>query len=139
MEIIVVILAYSIQIGAILTIAAGLAFVFCLGKTEGKRYFVCLGLALVLVCGTLAYLMFNPIVICPDEYKAEFTDEMREAVSASGRIYSANIPLIRTIVTVSGIRDGTVYYSKYYFISGRIGMSVGSDGYNCEKPMFPGA
>ena len=139
MEIIVVILAYSIQIGAILTIAAGLAFVFCLGRTESKRYLICLGLALVLVCGILAYLMFHPIVICPEEYQAEFTEEMRYNVTASGKIYSEKIPLIRTIVVVTGIHDGTVYYTEYYFVSGRIGMSVGSDGYNCEKPMFPGA
>lgn len=139
MEVIIVILAYGIQIGAILLIAAGLAFLFCLGRTEGKRYLVCLGLAFVLVCGILAYLAFNPIVICPDEYKADFTEEMRKDVMASGLIYSSKIPLIRMMVIVTGIRDGTVYYSEYYFVSGRIGMSVGSDGYNCEKPMFPGA
>ncbi len=137
MEVIIVILAYGIQIGAILLIAAGLAFLFCFGRTEGKRYLVCLGLAFVLVCGVLLSLAFHPIVICPEEYKAEFTEEMRKDVTASGRIYSAKIPLIRTIVVVTGIHDGTVYYSQYYFVSGRIGMSVGSDGYNCEKPMFP--
>ena len=137
MEIILVILAYGIQIGMILLIAAGLAFLFCLGRTEGKRYLVCLGLAFVLVCGVLAYLAFHPIVICPDEYKADFTEEMRQKVTASGLIYSVKIPLIRTMVVVTGIRDGTIYYSEYYFVSGRIGMSYGSDGYNCDEPMFP--
>lgn len=130
MEVILTILAYSVQIGTILLIAAGLALI---GKALKKRYPISFLVSLLIVCGVLAGLAFHPVVICPDEYKADFTEEMRDAVTALGPIYSSNIPLIRTMVAVTGIHDGTVYFTEYYFIAGTVGMSYGQDCYDCVK------
>ncbi len=133
METILTIFAYCMQIGAVLLIAAGLAFLGCIGKLHWKRYLLSFGVSFLIVCAILVYLAFNPIVICPDECEADFTEEMQEAVTALGSIYSDNIPLIRVAIGVTDIREDTVYFTEYYFVTGTVGMSYGPDSYNCEK------
>ena len=133
METILTIFAYCMQIGTILLIAAGLAFFGCIGKLHWKRYLLSFGVSFLIVCGILAYLAFHPIVICPDGYQAEFTDEMRDAAVALGAIYSENIPLIRVAIGVTDIREDTVYFTEYYFVTGTVGMTYGPDSYNCVK------
>lgn len=100
---------------------------------------------LVLIVAILAALTVNPPVVCPEQYKEQFTQEQHHAVQSVSRgLYSANIPLVPIWAEVTEIEewqvDGQetygVEFTIHYLWFGTVGIWYSSnDGYSVEKPL----
>ncbi len=146
-EIIFRIIAWAVQIGCVLLLAAilagiGWAVEEAIRKKRGRflpRFFV----ALLLICVLLAVFALNPPVICPERYESYLTPERREAVQGGGSgLYSWNIPLVPVCIEVTGVHnfvtEGEMEYSiefiVYYFCFGSMKMSYSTyDGYSADS------
>lgn len=148
-EIIFRIIAWAVQIGCVLLLAAilagiGWAVEEAIRKKRGRflpRFFV----ALLLICVLLAVFALNPPVICPERYESYLTPERRDAVQSGVHgVYNWNIPLVPVCIRITGvdnfIKDGSMEYSLeytvYYFCLGSMRMEYSTyDGYS-SHPMF---
>lgn len=94
-------------------------------------------LILVLLAVSLCVLASHPVVSCKTDLPEGYLDAVK---SQSAGVYSSRLPLVPVYVSVDSLADRTVFYTVYYFPLGTVGMSYGeTDGYNIEKPLFPGA
>lgn len=149
LEIIFRILAWAVQIGAVLLIAFLLAAVEQgieeLLRKKKVKFRPRLLAAFLLLCVLLAVLAVNPPVLCPERYQDNLTPELRERVQSGGDgLYSWNIPLVPVCIEVTDWRnyviDGEMEYmidfSVWYFCFGRLEMQYAThDGYSAS-PMF---
>ena len=146
------IVAWGVQIGAVLLISAVLTAVVVWGGEELIRkkrgsFLPRFVIVLLLVCVLLAVLALDPPVICPERYEPYLTPERRDAVqSGVNGVYNWNIPLVPVCVRITGInnfvKDGSMEYCLeyivYYFCLGSMRMEYSTyDGYN-SYPMFGG-
>lgn len=93
---------------------------------------VLLGLLLL-----LGILLSQPVFLC----KIEIPENYRMAiVSQSEGVYSRRLPLIPVYISEDRCLENRVFYTIYYFPLGTVEMSFhATEGYNIEKPLFPGA
>ena len=148
-EVIFRLLAWAVQIGAVLLIAFLLAAVVqgveeLLKKKKLKLWPRFLAVFLLL-CVLLAVFAVNPPVICPELYQDNLTPELQERVQSGGDgLYSWNIPLVPVCIRITDwnnyVIDGKMEYviefSVYYFCFGRLEMQYAThDGYSAN-PMF---
>lgn len=99
-----------------------------------------------LLCAVLACLALNPPVVCPDEYKADLTPEIHEAVQSVSRgLYSERLPLIPACARITGIEEreingellDEVHFDINYLYFGQRGMFWSLvDGYEQVKQLF---
>lgn len=150
LELLLRILAWAVQIGAVLLIAAIFTAVVVWGveemirKKRGKflpRFLI----VAILVCVLLGVLAMNPMILYTDGTRGSMSPELVEAVqSGASGIYSWNIPLVPLFVRVNHVSffriDGNVEckieYAVHYFCFGKLNMEYSTlDGYN-SYPMF---
>ncbi len=150
MELILRILAWAIQIGAVLLLAAFLALIVQVAEEAIRKKKVKFRLRLLIVflvlCVILAGFALRPPVICEEKLEARLTPEWRETVrSVSSGVYSWNIPLVPVCVQITGIEnfvigsemEHRVEFDVYYFCFGRLGMEYSTyDGFNVADPIF---
>lgn len=150
MELLLRIVAWAAQIGAVLLFAAILTVVVIWGaekmirKKRGKflpRFLI----VTVLVCVLLGVLAVNPMIAYTDGTRGALSPELKEAVQngASG-VYSWNIPLVPVFAKVNDVSffqiDGNtecrIEFAVHYFCFGMLQMEYSTcDGYN-SYPMF---
>lgn len=148
-ELILSMIAWAIQIGAVLVIATVIGFVAVaveqtLYKRSVKRWPRTLAVFLLL-CAMLAALAVNPPVVCTGDLKMEMTDELHDKVrGGADGLYSWRIPLVPVCAEITGLESCTiegriehiVKFSVYYFCFGVQRMEYSTyDGYNAY-PMF---
>lgn len=143
------IIAWAVQIGAVLLIAFLLAAVvqaaeefFRKNKVKFRPRLLAVFL---LLCIVLAIFAVNPPVICPKRYQENLTPELRERVQSGGDgLYSWNIPLVPVCIEITdwknyvieGKMEYVIEFSVYYFCFGRLEMRYAThDGYSAS-PMF---
>ncbi len=144
-EWIIRVIAWAVQIGAVLLVAAIVTLLIVWGAEEvirkkRGRFLPRFLIAALLICVILAALALNPPVICPERYEGYLTPERRAAVqSGASGVYSWNIPLVPIWIKVTGISnfvmDGKmeyrVEYTVHYFCLGSRRMEYSTyDGYN---------
>lgn len=148
-EVLIRILAWAVQLGAVILVAVILTMAVrgaegLIRKKRGKfppRFLV----MCVLLCAVLAALAIEPPVVCPDHCESDLTPERREAVqSGASGVYSWNIPLVPVYIKITDIHsfvsaektECRVDYTVYYFCLGSQRMEYSTcDGYN-SYPMF---
>lgn len=138
------IMAWAVQIGAVLLVAWLLATVVrvveeAIRKKQVRLHFRFL-VVLLLVCVLLAALAINPIVSCTAGTRGALSSELEEAVQdGAAGLYSWNIPLVPVVARVNQVRfiprDGAteckIEYTVYYFCFGSLQMEYSTlDGYN---------
>ena len=143
------VIAWVIQIGAVLLIAAVIGLVAAvieqkMIKRTAKRWLRVLAVFLLL-CAILAALAVNPPVVCTEDMKTEMTDELHDKVQGGADgLYSWRIPLVPVCSKITGFESCTidgrmeyiVKFSVYYFCFGIQSMEYSTrDGYNAY-PMF---
>ena len=144
------VLIWGIQIGAILLLAAFLAWIVQLIEEAIRKKHVKfrprLLIVFLLLCVILAGFALRPPVVFSEELEARLQPEWRETVrSVSSGLYSWNVPLVPVCVQITGIRDFVidgamehcVEFDVYYFCFGRLGMEYSTyDGFNIATPIF---
>ena len=150
-EVILAAVAWGVQIGCILLLAAlvtaGLAWgsEILLRKKRGKflpRFLI----TALLLCGILTALAASPPVICTAECRGELTDAWREELQAvSAGLHSTKIPLVPLFVRVTevdalsmdGVEEYRIVFNVHYFCMGTQGMEYSTrDGFNSVDPVF---
>lgn len=150
LELLLRILAWAVQIGAVMLIAAIFTAVVVWGAEElirrkrGKflpRFLI----VAALICVLLGALAMNPMILYTDSTRGILSPELEEMVqSGASGIYSWNIPLVPLFVRVNHVSflqtDGNVEckieYTVHYFCFGKLKMEYSTlDGYN-SYPMF---
>lgn len=144
-EVIFIVAAWAIQIGAVLVLALVISLI---GKSveevTRKRTVKLLPRTLIvflLLCAVLAVFAVSPPVICAWDIAPELLERVQ---SGANGLYSWKIPLVPVCVKVTGLEncviDGKMEYmvkfSVYYFCVGKLQMECYTyDGYNAY-PMF---
>ena len=150
LELLFRVLAWAVQLGAVLLIAAIFTAVVVWGaeelirKKRGKflpRFLI----VVIVVCVLLAVLATSPVILYTDGTRGSMSPELVEAVqSGASGLYSWNIPLVPLFVRVNHVSffqtDGNVEckieYAVHYFCFGKLNMEYSTlDGYN-SYPMF---
>lgn len=149
-EWIIRVVAWTVQIGAVLLAAAIICVLLFWGvetllRKKRGRFLPRFLVTLILICIVLAALALKPPVICPERYESYLTPERRIAVQSGGSgVYSWNIPLVPVCIKITDINnfvvDGKmeycVEYTIFYFCFGSMGMEYSThDGYS-SNPMF---
>lgn len=141
------IIAWAVQIGAVLLIAFLLAAVVQAAeeffRKKKVKFRPRLLAVFLLLCIVLAIFAVNPPVLCPERYQDNLTPELRERVQSGGDgLYSWNIPLVPVCIEITGwenyVIDGKMEYviefSVYYFCFGRLEMRYAThDGYSASS------
>lgn len=149
LEVMFRILAWAVQIGAVLLIAFILVSVEQAAegffRKKKVKFWPRLLAVFLLLCVLLAVFAVNPPVICPERYQDNLIPELRERVQSGGDgLYSWNIPLVPVCIKITDwnnyVIDGKMEYviefSVYYFCFGRLEMQYAThDGYSAN-PMF---
>lgn len=150
-EVIFVILAWAVQIGCILLLAALLTAVVVWGgelliRKKRGRFLSRFLIAALLICAVLAAFAVSPPVVCAEHCRGDLTEEWKDAVrSVNTGLYSAKLPLIPLCVRVTDIEafatnggmEHRITFDVYYFCAGREGMEYSTrDGFNITKPLF---
>ena len=92
--------------------------------------------ALLLVCGSFAYLGTHPIVTCPPEYEAQFTPQMRQSLKDHAKgIYSPNLPSPGYLAAVEHIEGDCVRFRTHYLFLGSTVSELGPDGFDLINPL----
>lgn len=150
-EVILTALAWAVQIGCTMLLAALLTAAFVWGtetlirKRWGKflpRFLI----VLLLLCAVLIALAVRPPVVCAEHCRNDLTEEWRETVrSVSSGLYSWNVPLVPICVhiteteefMVNGVAEYRIEFDVYYFCFGRLGMEYSTyEGFNIATPIF---
>lgn len=93
-----------------------------------KRCMLAYGISLLLFCGSLAYLAYHPLVICPPALQAGLTDERKEEAIALNRgLYSTKAPVFPVWIRIQEITDGGEVFveTQYWFLGGTTQMVFG--------------
>lgn len=145
MNLILTLLAWGLQIGVTLLLAAALSAL--LGRLPLPRRrasaaparrslprFLCCGAVLF---GLLALLALRPPVICAAELREGSSPQLREAVLANSRgLYSWQLPLVPAAVHITQADGESVSYRIHYLYIGTVGMEYSvQEGYNMTKPL----
>jgi hypothetical protein len=142
MEWILRLLAWGYLAGCTAAIAAVAAFLLfsvsaSLGwKASPRNQAISFLAALLLVCGSFAYLGTHPMVTCPPEYEAQFTPQMRQSLKDHAKgIYSFDLPSPGYLAAVEHIGDGCVRFRTHYLFLGSTVSELGPDGFDLIKPL----
>lgn len=102
-----------------------------------KKGFLIAAILGVLLIIVLSIFAFNPIISCTIDLPETYMEAIK---SQAAGVYSNKLPLVPVCVSVDSFSGETVSYTIFYFPFGTLGMEYKeNDGYNIEKPLFPGA
>ena len=136
MAVIVTVLAYALQLAALLALPA-LLYV-CLGlrrskKTAGVAALLCVA---VIFFGA-AWLAFHPVCSCPRPLKPYLTEERwQEILSATPPIWNWNLPFFPAVITIERATEDLLYWKVDWFPAGTTRMGVTPDGYDPVHGLF---
>ena len=149
-EKLLLLLIWSVQIGAVLLLAAFLALLVQMAeealRKKKVRFRPRLLIVFLLLCVILAGFALRPPVVSGEGLEERLEPEWRETVrSVSSGLYSWNVPLVPICVRITGVEafaiDGAsehrVEFDVYYFCFGKLGMEYSTyDGFNIADPIF---
>lgn len=141
---------WAIQIGAVLLLAAFLAWIVQLieeaTRKKNVKFRPRLLIVFLLLCVILAGFALHPPIVCGEGLEESLEPEWRETVrSVSSGLYSWNVPLVPICVhitetedfMVNGVAEYRIEFDVYYFCFGRLGMEYSTyDGFNIATPIF---
>ena len=130
MTAIVTVLAYGLQLSALLFLPALLFF--CLQSYVRKKTAVMVSLlcALLIIAAT-AWLAFHPFRSCPAELEDYMTeDRWQDILSVTPPIFNAHLPLFPWQVTVERTDENELYWRTDWFPMGTTRTGVTPDGYD---------
>ena len=100
MTVLVTVLAYALQLGALLALPALLYVCLCLHRSKKAAGIAALICAAVIFAGA-AWLAFHPIRSCPEELQPYMTEaRWQDILSVTPPLYHAQLPFFPWRVTV---------------------------------------
>ena len=133
-ETIICIVAYSIQIGVLVLIAAVAALLLPVRWKRWSVYARLLALCLAVEVGALAYLAYHPIWICAEQYRPFISEEeKRELIHLNSGIYNRYIPITPVCIVVKSADEGEIVVTTWYAVFGRTEMSLTEDGPSLDQ------
>ena len=130
MAVIVTVLAYALQLAALLFLPALLYL--CLRTHTGKKAadMAALLCATVIFVGAV-WLAFHPIRSCPKELEPYLTEERwQEILSVTPPIWNWNLPFFPAVITIERATEDLLYWKVDWFPAGTTRMGVTPDGYD---------
>lgn len=136
MAVIVTVLAYALQLAALLFLPALLYL--CLRTHTGKKAadMAALLCATVIFVGAV-WLAFHPIRSCPKELESYMTeDRWQDILSVTPPIYNAHLPFFPCRIVVERADESELYWRTDWFPAGTTRMGITPDGYDPVHGLF---
>lgn len=130
MAVMMIILAYGLQLGALLFFPTLLYI--CLQMYKGKKT---AGTAALLCAAVIfiaaAWLAFHPICSCPAELEPYLTENRwQNILSVTPPIYNAHLPFFPLKVTVEHADENALHWCTNWFPAGTTRTGITPDGYH---------
>lgn len=130
MAVIVTVLAYTLQLAALLFLPALLYVCLCLHRSKKAAGIAALICAAVIFAG-VAWLAFHPVRCCPTELKPYLTeDRWQDILSVTPPVYSIHLPFFPWRVAVEQADENVLYWRTDWFPAGTTRTGVTPDGYD---------
>lgn len=134
MEILLSIVAWALQLGALLFLPA---LLFLLLRKRRKAAVATALLCAVVVFGSAVWIAFHPIRSCPAELEPYLSeDRWQEVRSVTPPIYSRNIPFFPVVITVERADAEELYWKVDWFPVGTTHTGLTPDGYEQVQNIF---
>ena len=136
MAVVVTILAYGLQLGALLLLPALLFF--CLRLRAGQKA----ALLASLLCAALifvgaAWLAFHPIRSCPEELQPYMPEaRWQDILSVTPPVWNRNIPFFPAVITIEQATADTLFWRVSWFPFGTSRTCLTPDGYDLIHGIF---
>ena len=130
MTVLVTVLAYGLQLGALLFLPALLFF--CLRSYVRKRTaLVASLLCTAVIFAGAAWVAFHPIRSCPKELEPYMTEaRWQDVLSVTPPLYSRYLPFFSAVITVEKADEEGLYWKVNWFPVGTTRTGVTPDGYD---------
>lgn len=130
MTVLVTILVYGLQLGALLFFPTLLFF--CLRSCVRKRTALLASLlCAALLIAAASWLAFHPIRGCPEELKPYMTEaRWQDALSATPPVWNWNLPFFPAVITIEQATADTLYWRVSWFPLGTSRTGLTPDGYD---------
>ena len=126
----VTVLAYTLQLAALLFLPA-LLFFCLLSYTKKKTAAMAALLCAVLIISAAVWLAFHPIRSCPEKLKLYLTENRwQDILSVTPPVYSIHLPFFPWRVAVEQADENVLYWRTDWFPAGTTRTGVTPDGYD---------
>ena len=129
MAVLITLLAYLLQLGALFFLPALLFFCLRLCVQKMTALIAALLCAALIFTGTV-WLSFHPIRRCPDELEPYMTEaRWQDILSVTPPIYSRSIPFFPLVITIEQATEDTLLWRVNWFLVGVSRTGITPDGY----------
>ena len=138
-ELLLTVLMYAVLAAALLLIAAVISL--CVPKARKSKKTFCRILLLCLVLETVSLFLLSrrPILICPEEYREQISeDEKQQIIGFNAGLYSGRIPFVPLCIVVENADEDEILVRTRYFPFGHTEMAVNDDGPDPRRGIFGG-